>query len=585
MRHGVGAAACLGMLWLLGACGAPVAGTEGAGPAGGRAVQADVDGNAQKGPFSSGTRVSIAELDAHLVQTGRSFATTMSDDRGSFSIRGVQLGTPYARVEVSGFYFDEVRGRLSDSPLSIFSYVDLSDSSTSNVNLLGHLEAARIEHLVTEEQVSFAEAKSRAHTEVLELFDLDPGAIAAAETLDISQPGEGNAALLAISVILQGNRPVSELSQLLSNIQSDLRGDGTLDVVANGSALLEGALGVNMEQVRANLAERFEAVGMDASVPDAGDQLDKFADAGKYQPPEGAAGYGGAATGGAAGAGSAGGPAVGNGGEPGYIDPKNPVPGQGGAGGASGGVPDDPKHPGGEEERCTLDTCPCVPVWNGDFDFTGPEALEALSCITEINGSLRFHQTCGIDTLALPALTRIHGELSFHQTGFTSVSFPALTAVDGFLYFHQNSALTSASLPVLSSVGQYTYFHGNCSLTSVSLDALAAVGPTAPSEQSYLYFNGNAELGSLSLPQLSSVGGYVYVAQNCSMDGLAMPNLTSVNGDYVYVHGNTVLGSGPVATLDAKLVQINFAGEHNMAAGGACNALEAACGEPSCGAN
>ncbi|MEO8179711.1 MAG: hypothetical protein ABI895_12830 [Deltaproteobacteria bacterium] len=585
MRHGVGAAACLGMLWLLGACGAPVAGMEGAGPAGGRAVQADVDGNAQKGPFSSGTRVSIAELDANLVQTGRSFATTMSDDRGSFSIRGVQLGTPYARVEVSGFYFDEVRGRLSDSPLSIFSYVDLSDRSTSNVNLLGHLEAARLEYLVTEEQVSFAEAKSRAHTEVLEIFALDSGAIAAAETLDISQPGEGNAALLAISVILQGNRPVSELSQLLSNIQSDLRGDGTLDVAANGSALLEGALGVNMDQVRTNLAQRFEAVGMDASVPDAGEQLDKFADAGKYVPPEAVGGNAAAASGGTAGAGSAGTPGAGNAGDPGYIDPKTPLPGGGGAGGASGGASGDPKYPGGEQERCTIDTCPCVPVWNGDFDFTGPEALAALSCVTEINGSLLFHQTCGIDSLVLPALTRIHGELSFHQTGFTSVSFPSLTAVGSFLYFHQNSALTSASLPVLSSVGQYTYFHGNCSLISVNLDALATVGPAAPSEQSYLYFNGNAELGSLSLPQLSSVGGYLYVAQNCSLDELAMPNLTSVNGDYVYVQSNTVLGSGPVGTLNAKLMEINFAGERNLAAGGACNALEGACGEPSCGAN
>ncbi|MEY2930143.1 MAG: hypothetical protein RL033_892, partial [Pseudomonadota bacterium] len=508
------------MLWLLGACGAPVAGTEGAGPAGGRAIQADVDGSAQKGPFSSGTRVSIAELDANLVQTGRSFATTMSDDRGSFSIRGVQLGTPYARVEVSGFYFDEVRGRLSDSPLSIFSYVDLSDRSTSNVNLLGHLEAARLEYLVTEQQVSFADAKARAHTEVLELFDLDPSAIAAAETLDISQPGEGNAALLALSVILQGNRPVAELSQLLSNIQTDLRGDGTLDVAANGSALLEGALGVNMDQVRANLAERFEAVGVDASVPDAGRALDQFADAGKYEPPSGAAGGTGSA-------GSGGSAIPGTGGSPGYAGGpgEEPWPGEGGAGGAPGiggapagaaGKPGDPGGPGGEE-HCTIETCPCQPIWNGDFDFTGPQDLAALSCITELNGSLRFHQTCGMESLSLPALTQIHGALSFHQTGFTSVSFPSLTAVDSFLYFHQNSALTSASLPVLSSVGSYTYFHGNCSLTSVNLNALAAVGPTAPSEQSYLYFNGNAELGSLSLPQLSSVGGYVYVAQNCSM--------------------------------------------------------------------
>jgi len=216
-----GAGASLTLLSMLAGCGGEQSDVAtGAGPAAGRPVQVDVDGRAQKGPFSSGTRVSIAELDANFVQTGRSFATTMNDDKGSFAIRGVALGTPYARVEVSGFYFDEVRGRLSDSPLSLFSYVDLSDRSTSNINLLGHLEAARIDYLVAERQTQFAAAKAQAHQEVLRLFEIEPETVAAAELLEISQDSDGNAALLAISLLLQGTREVAELSELLSNIQT-----------------------------------------------------------------------------------------------------------------------------------------------------------------------------------------------------------------------------------------------------------------------------------------------------------------------------------------------------------------------------
>jgi hypothetical protein len=241
-----------------------------------------VSGSAQKGPFSNGTQISISELDASLVQTGRTFSTTMSDDGGAYSVRGVQLSTPYARVEVNGFYFDEVRGQLSSSPLSIFSYVDLSQRSTGNINLLGHLEAARIEHLVADEGVGFAAAKERAHREVLEMFQLDPGAIGSAEDLDISKAGDANAALFAISVMLQGTRTVAELSELLSNIQSDLRNDGTLDDPDNGSALMAGATTVDLANARDNLSKRFETLGVDAAVPDLTSQVKQFADQAPY---------------------------------------------------------------------------------------------------------------------------------------------------------------------------------------------------------------------------------------------------------------------------------------------------------------
>ena len=112
VRRANGCGLALGLAWALSGCGAPVE----AGPAGGQPVNTDVSGSAQKGPFSSGSQITISELDAHLVQTGRTFSTTMSGNGGVYSVRGVQLDTPFARVEVNGFYFDEVRGELSASP-------------------------------------------------------------------------------------------------------------------------------------------------------------------------------------------------------------------------------------------------------------------------------------------------------------------------------------------------------------------------------------------------------------------------------------------------------------------------------------
>jgi hypothetical protein len=248
-----------------------------AGKSGGP-VAADVDGQVQKGPFITGTKITISELDDQLVQTGRSFSTTMQDDTGSFNVRGVKLSSSYAKIEADGFYFDEVRGKVSDSRIAMFSYADLSDHTTVNVNLLGHLEASRLENLVTEGGKSFAEAKSQAHKEVLAIFEINPADVAAAETLDIAKDGKGNAALLAVSIMLQGTRSVGELSELLANIQADLRTDGTLDRPDLGSALLEGATTVNPEAVRKALADRYAALGVAASVPAFETNVMHFAD-------------------------------------------------------------------------------------------------------------------------------------------------------------------------------------------------------------------------------------------------------------------------------------------------------------------
>jgi len=347
-------------------------------------------------------------------------------------------------------------------------------------------------------------------------------------------------------------------------------------VGTNGAALMQAALTVNIAEARANLVRRFEAVGVDASVPDVAAQLTQFADQAPFEAGPPAVNAGG--SGGSAGASSAG--KAGEGAD---------LPGGGGAGGVSaGGASAAGASAGGAsaagsggkgggpgiDEPCTLDTCPCVEVWSGDFDVAGPQSLPALECVREITGSLRFHQNCGIPSVALPELRSIGADLYFHESGIETVSLPALASVGAAVYFHQNAALTSVGLPSLATVGEYLYFDHNCALTHVGLDALQTVGPAASSENAYLYFSGNLALPALNLPALSSVASYVYVSSNCSLAQLALPNLTTVSGEYVYVHGNAALGAPPVTALDARLVEIGFSGERQLAAGGACNAAE-----------
>ena len=254
---------------------APVGCSDDGGPSGGSDDSTDgggsfttsLGGQVQKGPFTNGTTIDVAELDEQARQTGRRFSSTIVDDLGTFDVGDVTLEAPLVRIAADGFYFDEVRGALSDSRLAIFTYADATQVDTINLNLLGHLEAARIEYLVTNTDSSFLQAKAQANAEVLSIFTFDPSGAEGSEQLDISQAGEGNAKLLAMSVILQGTRTVAELSELLSNMQTDIRTDGVLDSTQSQEALMNGARTLNLPKVRANLESRYDALGLDAVVP------------------------------------------------------------------------------------------------------------------------------------------------------------------------------------------------------------------------------------------------------------------------------------------------------------------------------
>jgi hypothetical protein len=112
------------------------------------------------------------------------------------------------------------------------------------VNILSHLEKTRVEYLVSQ-GMDFSEAKTQAQSEVLGIFNMDAAPSESSELLDISMEGNGHAQLLAASVILKGYRSEAEMTELLSEIGTDLREDGTLDNAELGSQWVNHAVFLN----------------------------------------------------------------------------------------------------------------------------------------------------------------------------------------------------------------------------------------------------------------------------------------------------------------------------------------------------
>jgi hypothetical protein len=103
----------------------------------------------------------------------------------------------------------------------------------------------------------------------MKIFNIDNVTLGNSETLDISKSGDGNAVLLAISAILQSDRTEAQLTELLSNINTDIRTDGTLDSTTTKATLLSAMeyLKSRRSTIRSNIESRYSNLGISATIP------------------------------------------------------------------------------------------------------------------------------------------------------------------------------------------------------------------------------------------------------------------------------------------------------------------------------
>jgi len=236
-----------------------------------------VSGVTQKGPFLTGSKVLVRELSdgRTLTQTGNSFNGKILNDNGEFRINARMLVSQYVMLEATGYYRNEVTGKNSNSELTLFAITDVNNRNVVNVNLLTHLEYERVIYLVTQKKMRVKEAKKQAQKEIFALIGVDATDFENSEDLSVVGSSDADAALLAFSIILQGDRSESELSELLTKISTDMEKDGTWDDSVTRGALADWALSIEyanrlgyydtarVEKIRMNV----EGWGLSEDVP------------------------------------------------------------------------------------------------------------------------------------------------------------------------------------------------------------------------------------------------------------------------------------------------------------------------------
>lgn len=155
-----------------------------------------------------------------LLATGESFPSVIKDDLGSFAI-SAEVTAPYLELKAEGYYFIENTGETSTSPIYLNALASSSQEKI-NINLLTTLTSGRIKKLINEGK-SFEVAKKQAERELISIFSFQPESVTLGfEEMNISEDGNSNAILLAVSCLIQEGRNAGEVQKIISDISSIL---------------------------------------------------------------------------------------------------------------------------------------------------------------------------------------------------------------------------------------------------------------------------------------------------------------------------------------------------------------------------
>lgn len=251
----------------------------GGGPDAATSGPVRLSGAVEKGPFVLGSTVAVSATDALGNPTGQVFNTQTTNDLGAFRVDFDYRG--FVSMEGTGYYYNEVLGRLSNASLTLRAYYDVAagGDQAAYVNVVTHLSHPRVKRLLGD-GVPFVSAVAQAEQELRFALGIgpagfDPGAGGIAMNI-AGGDTDANAYLFAVSVVLAqraliGAGPMgpvdATLQEGLNELALDLSDDGQLQPGVVGE--LEAAeAAVDAESVMLLLAARLADVGSTAAVPD-----------------------------------------------------------------------------------------------------------------------------------------------------------------------------------------------------------------------------------------------------------------------------------------------------------------------------
>lgn len=226
----------------------------------------NVDGKVEKGPFVSGSTITMQPMNARMQASGEIYTTAIQDDFGNFTFGSQLFDAPFADLTANGYFFNEVSGKLSSGTINLRAAVELSDRSTIHVNILTHLKYQRVLHLAAEGK-TFKEANIQAQKELFAAFGLSEYAQTDASLFSIAGGNDEAAALIAVSSLLLADRTEAELTEYLAMLCREFGQNGKFSAGTEEQIKEDREkLASRLSDIKNNIVNRYEALGRKVEV-------------------------------------------------------------------------------------------------------------------------------------------------------------------------------------------------------------------------------------------------------------------------------------------------------------------------------
>ena len=213
---------------------------------------AHIEGYAQKGQLIKGSQVTAFVLDEDLKATGKSYPANISDDLGAFAV-DVKVEEPYLELRAEGYYFNEITGEVSESPIYLEAMGN-SQSDKLNINLFTTITKPRIKKLLAEDK-GWATSTLTAQEELLAALGVKEQTEDFTD-IDITGTDRSDAILLAFACIIQQDRSISEIVALIQNAASEFEAEGKL-TEKTANAILANRANVDPFEIAHNIADYY----------------------------------------------------------------------------------------------------------------------------------------------------------------------------------------------------------------------------------------------------------------------------------------------------------------------------------------
>lgn len=245
-----------------------------------------ISGQVQKGPFAIGSQIIVNELDVNLNATSKSYSAQTSDNLGNFTVSSA-VTTNMVEIIGSGFYMDEITGKLGTSQIQLRGIADLSINTKPTVNVLTTLQQPRLKALIAQGK-TYAVANTQSQNEVLAAFGINAAKITAISpfySMKINGTTDSDSVLLAVSVTLSqmasnaaginGSNQSAELSNYINTLAVELAATGTSSNAAFAAAKNAAQIAVNLPGVRSNLETYYANQTLTMAAPKFEEWIDK----------------------------------------------------------------------------------------------------------------------------------------------------------------------------------------------------------------------------------------------------------------------------------------------------------------------